>query len=106
MSCCMKRSRTLEMVSNLQGKFFALKVRRDGPQPSILQEPIYVSGPLNSELLLAPSLSASRQFTGNESEKRTELRQTTEASTVKDPFHELRLLSQRSMSGQLECHGR
>src|SRR6266496_3990724 len=35
MSCCMKRSRTLEMVSNLQGKFFALKVRRDGPQPSI-----------------------------------------------------------------------
>ncbi len=72
----------------------------------IVQEPIYVSGPLNSELLLAPSLSASRQFTGNESEKRTELRQTTEASTVKDPFHELRLLSQRSMSGQLECHGR
>ena len=35
----------------------------------------------------------------------TELRQTTEVSTVKDPFHELRLLSHRSMNGQLECHG-
>src|SRR6266487_4545967 len=104
MSCCMKRSRTLEMVSNLQGKFFALKVRRDGPQPSIFVRSFRSF--TNSELLLAPSLSASRQFTGNESEKRTELRQTTEASTVKDPFHELRLLSQRSMSGQLECHGR
>jgi len=31
----MKRSRTLEMMSNLQRKKFALKVRRDGPQPSI-----------------------------------------------------------------------
>src|SRR3989442_15634175 len=36
MSCCMKRSRTLEMVSNIQRKKFALNVRRDGPQPSIL----------------------------------------------------------------------
>ena len=35
MSCCMKRSRTLEMVSNLQRKKFALNVRRDGPHPSI-----------------------------------------------------------------------
>src|SRR5881296_3376490 len=35
MSFCMKRSRTLEMVSNIQRKKFALNVRRDGPQPSI-----------------------------------------------------------------------
>ncbi len=31
----MKRSRTLEMVSNLHRKILALNVRRDGPQPSI-----------------------------------------------------------------------
>ena len=31
----MKRSRALEMMSNLQRKKFALKVRRDGPQSSI-----------------------------------------------------------------------
>src|SRR5260221_13170390 len=31
----MKRSRTLEIVSNLHLQKIALKVRRDGPQPSI-----------------------------------------------------------------------
>ena len=31
----MKRSRILEIVSNIQRKKFVLNVRRDGPQPSI-----------------------------------------------------------------------
>src|SRR6266700_5305228 len=35
MFCCMKRSWTLEMASNIEHKKFALNVRRDGPQPSI-----------------------------------------------------------------------
>ncbi len=35
MSCCMKRSPTLEMVSEIERKFFALNVRRDGPKTSI-----------------------------------------------------------------------
>ena len=35
MLCCHKMSQKMETLSNFQQKKFALKVRRDGPQPSV-----------------------------------------------------------------------
>ena len=35
MLSCHKMSQKMEIMSNIQRKFFALNVRRDGPQPSI-----------------------------------------------------------------------